>query len=152
MNFIDLTMTSESKTRAMAKIIGSNLRGGEVIELVSDVGGGKTTFVRGMVKGAGSASHVSSPTFAISKAYRAPNFNIVHFDFYRLEDVELMELELEEEINDEKSVIVIEWSDAVKHILPCEKLIINIKLQADNSREFKIEYPDTLSYLLKGVN
>lgn len=152
MNFIDLTMTSESKTRAMAKIIGSNLRGGEVIELVSDVGGGKTTFVRGLVKGAGSNSHVSSPTFTVSKVYKAPNFSIVHFDFYRLEDAELMGLELEEEITDEKSVIVIEWSDAIKHILPPNRLIINIKIQSDDSREFKIEYPDTLSYLLKGIN
>ena len=100
-NSVDDLLASASK-------MGSLLRGGEVVELVSDVGGGKTTFVKGLAKGAGSKDHVSSPTYKISNVYKAPDFDIYHFDFYRLPEAGLIEHELADIKDQDDAVIVVE--------------------------------------------
>jgi len=58
----------------------------EIIELRSDLGGGKTTFTQGLAAGAGSKDAVSSPTFTLKKIYRAGELHIYHYDFYRLNE------------------------------------------------------------------
>lgn len=140
-----------TETGAMSQQIGKALRGGECIELLSDVGGGKTTFVRGLVRGAGSSDHVSSPTFAISKIYSAPKFNIAHFDFYRLSEPGLIEHEIADIIDDKKTVTVIEWSDIVANVLPDDRLKISIKILDDQVREVTFDYPSNLAYLIAGL-
>lgn len=151
MNRIEIASKSAEQTQQIAKKIGKNLQGGECIELVADVGGGKTTFVRGLAYGAGSNNHISSPSYTISKVYNSPKFDIVHFDFYRLKEAGLTGYNIEEEIADSSSVIVVEWSDVIKHILPDERLVINILVIDDNSRIFNIKFPSQLAYLLAGV-
>lgn len=64
-----VTSKSQDQTHQLAAQIGANLKGGETIELVSDVGGGKTTFTKGLVRGAGSGDYVSSPTFTVCNMY-----------------------------------------------------------------------------------
>ncbi len=68
---LQIDTTSPEDTLNLAAKIGARLRGGEVIELVSDLGGGKTVFVRGLAKGMGSDDQVASPTFTISREYKA---------------------------------------------------------------------------------
>lgn len=137
----------EAETEDLAYKIGSKLRGGEVIELISDLGGGKTTFVRGLAKGAGSPSHVSSPTFTISKLYKARHFQIMHFDLYRLQEVGLIEHELVDNMNEE-TVIVIEWGDSISHILPENRLRVSLSIVGEGVRRIKLESPELLNYLL----
>jgi len=84
MDTLRITSESPEATEQLAEAIGRRLTGGEVIELVSDLGGGKTTFVRGLARGLGSADVVSSPTFTVSKVYKADKLELHHFDFYRL--------------------------------------------------------------------
>lgn len=127
------------------------LKGGEVIELVSDLGGGKTTFVRGLAHGAGSKDKVGSPTFTISKVYDGPTFQIHHFDFYRLPDAGLMTNELGDVLGDPAIVTVIEWADVVKHVLPDQRLHIAIRQLPNGDREFTFSAPQELEYLLKAV-
>lgn len=128
--------------------LGRKLVGGEVIELISDLGGGKTTFVRGVVHGAGSNDHVSSPTFTISNIYKTKNVTINHFDFYRLSEPGLIEYDLEDVLADAKNVVIVEWSDVIKHVLPEERLTIHIKSSGENEREFTFTYPESLHYLV----
>lgn len=142
---------SVEQTQQLAEGIGSCLRGGEVIELISDVGGGKTTFVRGLAKGAGSKDHVSSPTFTISKIYNAPKFQIAHFDFYRLQEAGLIEHEIQEAISNPEAVVVIEWSDVVQHVLPEERLTITITKTSDDGRAFMFNHPEKYAYLTEGL-
>jgi len=137
-------------TEDLACKIGKKLRGGEVIELISDLGGGKTTFVRGLAKGAGSQDRVSSPTFTISKMYRAEHFNIMHFDFYRLKESGLMEHELADCINDE-TVTVVEWGDSVSHVLPDERLRVNISAVGEEKRKIELKSSESLDYVFGGV-
>lgn len=149
MKHLEQSTSSAEQTMLLAEMIGKKLKGGECIELIADVGGGKTTFVRGLAKGAGSNSHVSSPTFTISKVYKTPKFEIVHFDFYRLEESGLIEYEIEEAIFDPKTVIVVEWSDVIKHVLPVERLSIEILQQKNESRILRFSFPTSLSYLVE---
>lgn len=140
-----ITSLDQLQTINIAKQVGSMLRGGECIELVGDVGSGKTTFVRGLARGAGSKDHVSSPTFTISKIYKTPNFEIAHFDFYRLHDVGLIKHELEEYLNDTAVVLLIEWSDVIRDVLPKENIKIELKSPSQNSRIITITVPTSSS-------
>ena len=107
-----------------------------VIELVGDVGVGKTTFVRGLAKGLGIEEPITSPSFTISKSYACPDGRtLIHYDFYRLDDPGLMAEDLEENLKNPHNIVVIEWSDTVKDILPKEHITVNIKYNDDGSRE-----------------
>jgi tRNA threonylcarbamoyladenosine biosynthesis protein TsaE len=144
-----LTVTNPQQTEAIAQKIGARLKGGEVIELVSDLGGGKTTFTRGLVKGAGSLDRVASPTFTISKVYKGKSLEVHHFDFYRLADAGLMAHEVHDVIGEPDIVVVIEWGDVVAHVLPEDRLTIRLKRTGDESRELELETPDSLRYLVE---
>lgn len=127
------------------------MRGGEIIELRSDIGGGKTTFTRGLVAGADSDDDVASPTFTISRIYTAPKFTIHHFDFYRLSEPGIIAHELQEITQDPTVVIVIEWGDIVNDVLPQEHLIIEIQQQESDVRLLKLTIPAHMDYLIKGL-
>lgn len=146
---LQIKSASSDRTEQIAAIIGRALKGGEVIELVSDLGGGKTTFVRGLAHGAGSQDKVASPTFTINKVYDCPDFQIHHFDFYRLADAGLMANELNDVAGDPGIVTVIEWADVVKHVLPEDRLHIAIKQLPDGDRELTFSMPPALHYLTK---
>ena len=122
-----------------------------MIELVSDLGGGKTTFVRGLVRGTGSADKVASPSFTISKVYQAKSFEIHHFDFYRLPEPGIVADELAEVIGDPHIVVVIEWAAAVQHLLPAKRLTLVMTQTEIGDRHLSFHAPEALQYVLKGV-
>lgn len=144
-----IVSTSTEHTARLAESIGAKLRGGEVIELVSDLGGGKTTFVRSLAKGMGSTDKVGSPTFTISREYTAGDLTLYHFDFYRLGEAGIMSDELVEVMNDPKAVVAIEWAGIVEDVLPPERLTIHITATGENERAFDISYPEKLMYLIE---
>ena len=144
----ETTTTEPAETENLAEKIGRNLEGGEIIELVSDLGGGKTTFTRGLARGAGSSDAVSSPTFTLSKVYKTPKLNIHHFDFYRLNDVGILEHELHDLLHDSSSVVVIEWGEIVNHVLPKERLTVSFRKLSDEQILITLNYPEPLNYLL----
>jgi len=142
--------TNSSVTEHIAETIGLNLKGGEVIELVSDLGGGKTTFVRGLARGMGSSDRVSSPTFKISNEYQGKYFKLYHFDFYRLPEAGLVADELAEIIGEPQNVTVVEWADIVQNVLPRKRLTIVFTNKGENDRGVAFTYPKSLAYLMKG--
>lgn len=144
-----ITTANTEDTERFGEQIGRRLRGGETIELASDLGGGKTTFVRGLAQGAGSADHVASPTFTISRLYQADKLAIHHFDFYRLHEAGVMAAELAELVDDPHAVVVVEWSGVVQHVLPAEHLKIEIVQTGENARRLTLTYPDKLAYLVE---
>lgn len=109
----------------------------QVIELLGDVGAGKTTFTRGLAQGLGIKEPITSPSFTISKSYALPNSNghFIHYDFYRLPDPGLMLDDLQENLNNPENVIIVEWGESVTNILPENRTKIEIKYNDDNSRE-----------------
>ncbi|MHB1865241.1 MAG: tRNA (adenosine(37)-N6)-threonylcarbamoyltransferase complex ATPase subunit type 1 TsaE [Candidatus Saccharimonadales bacterium] len=147
-----VTISHQTKTADetinIGQSVGENLKGGEVIELISDLGSGKTTFIKGLVKGAGSQELVSSPSFTICNEYIAKSFTIYHFDFYRLKDPGIIKRELAEVVGNMESVVVIEWPDAVENILPSPRLVINIQLTENGERIINLTTSSQLSYLI----
>ena len=113
--------------RCLGKAIGQVLSGGEVVELVGDIGAGKTTLTKGIGEGLGITEPIQSPTFTISRTYDSPrHLRLFHYDFYRLHEAGIMSQELEETMTDARSVVVIEWADTVGAVLPEDRLTIAI--------------------------
>jgi len=131
--------------------IGLQLQGGEVIDLIGDLGCGKTTFVRGLAKGLGSSAMVSSPTFKINNVYAGSKLRLQHFDFYRLAEPGILTSELAEILLEPDIVVVIEWSDIVRTQLPKKQLAITFTQTADKVRRLDFLYPKSLSYLVEGI-
>jgi tRNA threonylcarbamoyladenosine biosynthesis protein TsaE len=139
--------TSLENTLQIASEIGSKLKGGEVIELVSDLGGGKTAFVKGLVAGMGSSDSVSSPSFTLTNEYAAEGFRLLHYDLYRLREAGVMRHELTEVCGDPKKVVVIEWADIVADVLPDEHVRVHITSTGETRRTFTCTFPQSLAYL-----
>lgn len=118
--------------------LGAELRGGEVIELIGDVGAGKTTFTKGLAKGLAIAETVQSPSFTISRVYDG-RLELVHCDFYRLNNAGVMALELADNLSDAEKVVVIEWAETVADILPKERIRIKISSPSETERVLEVE-------------
>ena len=142
-----IKLASLEATNIFGQSLGRNLRGGEVIELKSDLGGGKTTLVKAIVAGTDSRDNVSSPSFGLINEYSTSKFKIYHMDFYRITDPGIMEPEVKELIEDKSNVIIIEWADSIVDFLPEQRLIINIKAESENTRLLSIKYSSELAYL-----
>lgn len=133
-----MKITSESEMLEFGKNYAKNLQAPKVIELIGDVGAGKTTFVRGLAEGLGINEPVTSPSFTISKEYVFPGGILVHYDFYRLQDPGLMVGGLEESMMDPTAIVVVEWADSVENILPNDRDTIRIKYLEDGGREIEL--------------
>lgn len=133
-----MIIKSEKEMLEFGEKFASELSFPACLQLIGDVGAGKTTFTRGLAKGLGVIEAVTSPSFVISKRYAGKKANLVHFDFYRLDDVGIMAEELKEALSEEKTVVVVEWGGDVEGILPeyCQK--IQIKLRDDGTREVRL--------------
>lgn len=135
-----ITTNKPEETIALGEKLGSCLRGGEVVELVSDIGGGKTTLVRGIAQGIESSDEVMSPTFTISRIYKGSSLQLHHFDFYRLSEPGVIAGELEESLHNPDVAVVIEWSDIIKDALPEDRLQIKIQTTGDNTEQRTINF------------
>lgn len=119
--------------------IAGCILGGLIIELVGDVGAGKTTLVKGIAKGLGVVDTIQSPSFTISRVYDCSNgLSLHHYDFYRLADAGIMANELSEVVNDPLNITIIEWGGAVDDILDKDRLVININSTLEDTRNIKI--------------
>lgn len=143
------TTSSTIETECIGQKIGAKLKGGEVVELISDLGGGKTTITKGIVEGTGSKDMVASPSFTISYLYSCKNFNIHHFDFYRLVDPGVVKLSIAEAVEMGSDIIIVEWGDIVSDALPLNRVTIKLTSLEDDpdKRQIEINIPDELSYL-----
>ena len=129
------------QTEILAKKFAKLLRGGEVILLNGDLGAGKTTFTKFVLKYLGVKEVITSPTFTLMREYKTKKFDIYHFDMYRLNGgEEATNLGFEEYLysNDSRNIVFVEWSKNIKDILKGEFIEINISLIDDNKRKFEI--------------
>lgn len=124
---------------------GEQCRGGELLELVGDVGTGKTTFTKGFARGLGVADDVQSPSFTISRVYTARDgLELHHYDLYRLSEPGIVQYDVAESVSDPKTVTVIEWGDTVKGVLPPDHTVLTFHYgAADNERLVELRTNDT---------
>ncbi len=138
-------VNSEFEMRAFGEKLGRLLKGGEVLELIGDVGAGKTTLTKGIARGLDVDEDVQSPSFTISRVYSARGgLSLAHYDFYRLNDAGIMANELHETIHDPSSITIIEWAAVVEGILPPERIRIIITAPSSTARRLEITGPEEL--------
>lgn len=130
-----MKLNSEQGLLQFGRDYAKKIKPGAVIELVGDIGAGKTTFTRGLAEGLGIKEPVTSPSFTISKSYAMPEGgNLIHYDFYRLDDPGIMSEDLNENLADPSNIIVIEWGQSIADILPENHTKITIQY-TDDGRE-----------------
>lgn len=135
-----IAVDSEDSMKNFGAKLGQLLGGGEVLELVGDIGAGKTTFTKGLARGLGVTDTVQSPTFTISRVYEARNnLEMRHYDFYRLDEAGIMADELADASSEDSTVTVIEWAGIVDSVLPDDRVRIVFEPTGENSRQIEIE-------------
>lgn len=123
---------NEKQTMALAQAFAASLKGGEILALEGDLGAGKTVFARGLAKALGIKQKINSPTFVIMKVYKGQlekkKINFCHIDAYRLQTAKDLEaIGALDYFSDPKSLVLIEWAEKIKKIIP--KTAIKIKLK-----------------------
>ncbi len=134
-------INSEDETIELASKFSAKLEPGDVIILNGNLGAGKTFFIRQALKNLGIDS-VSSPTFTLVNEYTG-KYKIYHFDFYRINNSsELFDIGFNDYLNDDESVIFIEWGNLIPGVLPHRRLEISIQIESEFSRKFVFEKYD----------
>lgn len=140
------SVADENDMKAYGQLLGERLKGGEVIELVGDVGAGKTTLTKGIGLGLMVTDDVQSPSFTISRVYEARDgLELHHYDFYRLADAGIMQHELAESITDPRAVTIVEWADTVQDVLPEGHIRVTLRYTPNGEgREVELTGPGYL--------
>src|SRR6202140_329668 len=133
-----VALADEEATRALMVDIAATLEPGDLVTLSGDLGAGKTTFARALIRHlAGDTTvEVPSPTFTLMQAYDLPRFTLLHADLYRLSGpAELAELGFEEVAD--RAVTLLEWPDRAAVFLPADRLDIALTLSPQHSATFR---------------
>ncbi|MEY8714065.1 tRNA (adenosine(37)-N6)-threonylcarbamoyltransferase complex ATPase subunit type 1 TsaE [Francisella philomiragia] len=118
---------NETQMFEFAQEYAKKLQAGQIIYLHGDLGAGKTTFVKGVLKSLGYKGNVKSPTYTLVESYEFDNFNIYHFDLYRLADPEELEwIGIRDYLND-SSICFVEWPEKGRGLLPKNSIDVCIK-------------------------
>jgi tRNA threonylcarbamoyladenosine biosynthesis protein TsaE len=119
-----------------------------IVALTGDLGSGKTTFTKGLAKGLGIKSEIISPTFILVRTYeigldktnKKPE-NLYHIDLYRLEgsiESEVENIGLKDILADSSNVVVIEWAEKIKELLPEESIWIRFEYKGVGERQIEL--------------
>lgn len=134
-----LEVYNEAAMKAFGTRLGALFSGGEVVELIGDVGAGKTTLAKGIASGLAVDENVQSPSFTISRIYSGRDgLSLAHYDFYRLVDAGIMADELSETLHDSSTVTILEWGGVVEGVLPLDRLTIQIESPTETSRRLSV--------------
>ena len=132
-----VTSNNEYDTIELAQNLESEKFPNMIICLTGDLGSGKTVFAKGFANALGISEVVNSPTFTIIKEYLEGEMPLYHMDVYRL-DGNTDGIGIEEYFN-KNGVVIIEWAETIKDILPKERLEISFKIVDENKRVLLIK-------------
>ena len=142
--FMFFIAKSPNKTKKFAFKMARKFKGGEILALIGDLGGGKTYFTKGLAQGLGIKKLISSPSFILMKIYPLKKGKIkqlCHVDLYRLKDPkDIIHLGLKEYLGQKNTICVIEWADKIKNILkPYIKITLNFQFVDRNTRKITMK-------------
>ena len=138
---MEYTSTSDQKTQQIARELAHKLPS-RVFALSGELGSGKTTFVQGFAKGLGIKEKIISPTFVLVRQHKIPKTKktLYHIDLYRLEDGEQIKaLGLKEIWQNPESIVVIEWAEKIKELLPKKAVLIYFEKLDNEKRKIEIK-------------
>jgi tRNA threonylcarbamoyladenosine biosynthesis protein TsaE len=112
-----LSLPDVAATRALGARIAAGLEPGDLVALEGELGAGKTTLARAILRALGIAEDVPSPTFTLVQVYETPQLTVRHYDLYRIEKAdEILELGLDEAL--EEGAALVEWPERADGRLP----------------------------------
>src|ERR1700738_5066521 len=131
---------SEDETVAVGEAIAQELPRKITVLLIGNLGAGKTTLAKGIVKGLGAASpdDVSSPTYTLIHEYPP---NVYHIDLYRLDRPEQVRTLGLEEIFVREAVVLVEWGERFPGLMPPDRIEIRLTATGENTREIQAACP-----------
>jgi tRNA threonylcarbamoyladenosine biosynthesis protein TsaE len=132
------TSNSPNETESFGRQFAGNVKPGDLIALVGELGSGKTQFVKGLAAGLGSSAKVTSPTFTLIHEYTDGPFPIYHFDFFRVEDQESAERLGLDEYFFGNGVSVIEWADRFPDLVPENARWISFETKSESQRAITV--------------
>lgn len=135
-------LEDENATLAFGQRFSQVLSGGSVVYLHGELGAGKTTLVRGILRGKGYRGTVKSPTYTLVESYSVANMRLYHFDLYRLGDPEELEYLGIRDYFDENSIALIEWPERGSDYLPAPDIDINLAYHTQGRKLECIAYTD----------
>jgi tRNA threonylcarbamoyladenosine biosynthesis protein TsaE len=130
---------SEDQTIALGEKLAAELPPKAIVLLIGQLGAGKTTLAKGIVKGLGAAApdDVSSPTFTLIHEYSP---NVYHIDLYRLDTpAQVATLGLDE-IFDRRAIVLIEWGERFPELMPTDRIEIRLRTTDESSREIEVQW------------
>jgi tRNA threonylcarbamoyladenosine biosynthesis protein TsaE len=128
------TLASVEETVAMGHALADELRAGDVVALVGNLGAGKTHATKGIVAGLGCNADVTSPTFTLVHEYTGGRLSAVHFDFYRLNSAaEVISIGWDDYL-DAGGVLIVEWADRFPELLPENTRWFQFQIETDGTR------------------
>jgi tRNA threonylcarbamoyladenosine biosynthesis protein TsaE len=129
---------TEDETIALGEQLAAELPAAVVVLLIGQLGAGKTTLAKGIVKGlgAGRPDDVSSPTFTLIHEYSA---SVYHIDLYRLDTAEEVATLGLDEIFDRRAVVLIEWGERFPELMPENRIEIRLRSTGESSREIAVQ-------------
>ena len=124
---------------ALGERLAGELPRSGVVLLIGNLGAGKTTLAKGIVRGRGAAERddVSSPTFTLIHEY-GPRGGVYHIDLYRLEEARQVATLGLEDIFDRDALVLIEWGERFPQLLPSQRTEIRIRSTGDDEREIEV--------------
>ena len=128
---------STEETQKLGESFSKNLKPGNIVALIGNLAAGKTSFVKGVLKGLGYKYEVTSPTFTLINEYYA-KLKVIHVDFYREENITRWnELGFQNMINSD-SIILIEWADLIPDLLPNIDYKLHFEHNGEDKRRIEI--------------
>ena len=145
-----VTLADETATADLGARIAHLLGPGDAVLLKGDLGAGKTTLARAILRALGVEGHVPSPTFTLVQTYQPRELTVFHYDLYRIEDRrELAELGLDDALDD--GALLVEWPErGFPARLAAEALTVMLTQVGTNAREARIAGPARWQSLIAG--
>ncbi len=135
-----MLLETAEETERLGAAVAKALRPGDVVALFGDLGAGKTTLTRGLLRGLGFEGDVGSPTFPIVQTYEELRVPLWHVDLYRIEDPEeLTELALDEAKSD--AALIIEWPERLGGLLWADALRLHLTVAQGGARSLTAKVP-----------
>ena len=146
-----VTLSDETATAELGARIARGLEPGDAVLLKGDLGAGKTTLARAILRALGVEGHVPSPTFTLVQAYQAQDLPVFHYDLYRIENPrELAELGIDDALDD--GVLLVEWPErGFPQRLAADALTVTLTQGSASTREAHISGPARWEGLIAGA-
>ncbi len=125
---MQLSLTSHAAMEAWGAALSKQISAPAIVYMNGNLGAGKTTLVRGFLRGLGHSGAVKSPTYTIVESYSFTGFECFHFDLYRMSDPEELEAMGIRDYMHDTAICMIEWPELGNGVLPEADIVVDIEI------------------------